>query len=389
MKMKNNVLLVCLVMLMMTVGAVAQTIISPTGKKIMKSEDDGKSWSDLWDASMDSRVPGAFVTSIAQGNGLIVVAGSTLVVSADQGQSWKEIPLVGHTGSNNVLEKYLSHVAFGDGVFILAFPFRVLYSTDGVNWSYIRKDQPAKLSATTSTTTPEGEKKGGKGLSKLKSLASGSSGSSSESKTASSQANPKGLDEGVDFVKSPSKVNFINGTFYVTGGNRSMEMASIKKEGDELKVVKVYDLYAEYGNAATLPIGGLGAMATDGKSMVVVAAGSSKTGYSLDNGVTWKFMKNPAEKQSQSVVFGNGMYVAVNQFSDVFFTADITKGWSGQSKFYDLAKPANRILFDGKKFIALCHNMEVFTSTDAKSWTSVTDGPQVGDNFYDAIILKK
>ena len=393
MKMKRKFYLGLLLVFMVVANAFSQTLIAPAGKKIMKSDDGGKTWSMVWDAGMDSRIPGACVTSVAQGNGLIVVVGSTLVVSADKGQSWKEVSLMGHTGSNNVLEKYLSHVAFGDGVFILAFPFRVLYSTDAINWSYIRKDQPANLSGgeTASGTSGGEEKKGGKGLSKLKGLASGSSSSSSSSsgsKTATSQANPKGLDEGVDFLKSPAKVTFVNGTFFLTGGNRSMEMAAIRKEGNELKVIKVYDLYADYGNAATLPIGGLGNIATDGKSLVVVAQGSSKSGYSLDNGATWKFMRNPAEKQSQSVAFGNGMYVAVNGFSDVFYTSDITKGWTGQSQFYSMAKNANRILFDGKKFIVVCHNLEVYTSADAKTWTALTDGPQVGDNLYDIVMVK-
>ena len=97
MKMKRKFYLGLLLVFMVVANAFSQTLIAPAGKKIMKSDDGGKTWSMVWDAGMDSRIPGAFVTSVAQGNGLIVVVGSTLVVSADKGQSWKEVSLVGHT----------------------------------------------------------------------------------------------------------------------------------------------------------------------------------------------------------------------------------------------------------------------------------------------------
>ncbi|HEU4470852.1 MAG TPA: hypothetical protein VFR58_07215 [Flavisolibacter sp.] len=389
--MKKKITSLFVLFLMLCQSGFCEDIFSAAGKKILRSQDGGKSWEAVWDSDMDSKIPGAFLTSITQGNGIILAAGGTLVMSADKGNTWKEVPIVGHTGSNNLLEKYLSHVCFGKGVFILAFPFHILYSSDGLNWRYIDKSKPSMLTASTAQegASADGDKKKkglGKGLGMLK---GDDKAQGSGSKTASSQANPAGLTNAMTFIKSPLKINFINDRFFITGGNRSMEMVCLKIDGTELKVEKVYDLYNEYGNAATLGTGGLGNIASDGKTLVVVAQGSSKTAFSADGGASWKFFKNPGEMQTQSVAFGKGLYVGVNQFGDVLTTpaAEISKGWVNKAKFSSRTSVANQVIFYKDRFYVFCHNAEVFSSTDGKTWNRLTEGINVGTNFYEVIFL--
>lgn len=379
-------------------SASAQTLISAAGKTIIKSLDGGQTWKTVWDGTMESKVyPMGYVTSVVKGNGKIVVSGETMVVSDDNGKTWKEISIVAHTGGN-LLTKYTSPVGYGDGLFVLAIPFHVLYSTDGYNWKYVSGGGSETKSQAQPEDKGDDKKKSGMGLGKLKSLAndpksaakntSGSESSSGSSSSSKSQANPAGLDNALDIVRTPHGVNFFNGKFFITGGNMSMEMATLVKEGDELKLEKKYDLFAEYGNAATLTTGGLCDMATDGKVLVVAASGSKKSGFSDDGGKTWKFFFNPSQKQTNSVAYGNGLFVTVNGFGECFYSSDITEGaWSGQSRFSDKSlEIGNKIIFDGTKFIVSCHSKRVFTSTDAINWTSVSEGEKSGEmgvNMFD------
>ncbi|MBS1507241.1 MAG: hypothetical protein JSS79_11400 [Bacteroidetes bacterium] len=387
--MKHNRKSVGMLTLLLFLFAVAraQNIFIAAGKQIVNTPDGGTTWAQVWDGTMESKLSDPTLTSITYGNGKIVAAGGTLVISSDNGKSWKEIKIGSHTGEN-LLSKYTTAVAYGDGMFVLAFPLRVLYSTDGENWSYVGAPAPSGSAAS------GGDGKKGGGLGRLKNLAdnlnkvTSSSGSSSGSATGSSQANPAGLDKATDIVKTPMEVSFINGKFFVTGGNRSMEMAVLVKSGSELKLEKLYDLYAEYGNAATLPTGGLASMATDGKAIVVAARGSSKSATSLDGGATWKFFRNPQDKQTNSICYGNGTFVGVNGFGEVLLTSTPATGWSGSSKFYRGLMSGNKVMYDGSKYWVFCHDSQVFTSTDAKEWTQVELERSFGVNYWDAIVVK-
>jgi hypothetical protein len=381
----------------------AQTLVATAMKKVIKSVDGGKTWTPLWDADMDSKA-GGMMTSVAYGNGKLVATGDALIVSEDEGKTWKEIQIVGDT-KNNLLKKYYTVVGFGDGIFVLATPFRVLYSTDGYTWKYVTGGSSATASSAIEPSSSENSGTKTKGLgNKLKGIASNpkgaaddaarntSSGSSSPSATSSNtsrggDANPPGMREATEIVKVPRAVTFANGKFFITGGSQAMELAVLSKSGNDIKLEKKFDLYGEYGNAATTTAG-LGRLATDGKTIVAVTEGSTKSAYSLDGGNTWKFIKNTRDVFTNSVAYGNGVFVTCNGFGEVLYTSDITQGWTGSSKFYQLQKTANRVFFDGTKFFILCHDQEIFTSKDGKEWTFLTDKPSYGNNIFDVVKLK-
>lgn len=350
-------------------GKAIFTSINKSGKQglIKKSVDGGKTWQTLWDGEMDGTAASR-MSGIASGNGKIVAVGNTILCSTDGGKTWKETIMRTFTGENLFDGRnFIKSVAFGNGIFVAAGPFRTLYSTDGENWEYVRSGELSvrekKQKENPSGLSLEDIKKDPKLHGKIPSVG----------------VFPPDIPVG---LKITNYVMFANNKFYVLGGMRKFEGIVLEKQGD--RVVKVKDLVFT-GNAST---GGAALRAAwDGKSTITILSDSYMTAYSTDNGETWKYKKNPANKQAKAIAFSNGKWVAASPFNDIFTSTDISTGWQLGTRTGERSA-VNDMIYANGRYILFGNDNMVFASKNGENWVDVQDTKQYGDHIRGVVYIE-
>ena len=357
---------------------------------VQKSTDGGKNWVTVWDGSMEAKSSQNRLFGITHGNGVIVAVGNSIVSSKDGGQTWTETHMLAITGNQFFTGRSpLRGVAYGDGMFVAAGPFQIVYSTDGINWSYFDADGAKSSSEVTkkSSTASVGGTKNK--LGKLKGLKSGGlkgfakSGAKSlgNDNATNSSASTHGKKPVGNFpsnnspgLKTPLDVEFINGKFYIMGGNMAMAGQVFSVENNELK--KEQDI-AFTGNAASLNTGGLKAVASDNGQTIVAVSNSTKTTYSVDGGNTWKYAYNPGKNQGWGIAYGNGKFVAADPFQGVFVTENIASGWEYHKRTGGRGN-VNDLIFANDRFIIVGNDGFTLVSPDGITWEKASVSTNYG-----------
>ena len=334
---------------------------------IQSSKDGGKTWATVWDGEMDAMTGATKMNDIVYANGILVAVGQVILVSKDQGKTWKEITLYQYTGDNAFIKNDLKTITYGNGYFVAAGAFNVIYSKDGENWKFVRTGE------LTSAEKMAAQNPSGLSLEDIK------KDPKLHGKRPSKGEFPPEVSPGLRVVRD---IIFAKDRFILTGGNGQMEGVMLKVEGDA--VVKVKDIEFT-GNAASLNTGGLQKLAFDGKSTILAVSNSTKSAYSTDLGETWKYMFNPGNNQGWVAVYNNGKWLSASPFGDLFYASDITAKWEGSKKAWPTF-PIMDMVHTGTKYIGVGNNSVVVTSTDGETWEQF--GKAYGMNIQGITVVK-
>jgi photosystem II stability/assembly factor-like uncharacterized protein len=303
---------------------------------IYQSEDQGISWQIVWDGRIHAKTLENRVKDIVFGNGRLVAVGNTILMSKNGGKNWTEIilrnfPYIPMFTSNH----YIKSVAYGDGFFVAAAPGYVLYSKDGLDWKYVRAGEM--------TAAEKRKKKYGK-----------YEGNYPPDKT--------------DDLMFPLDIEFAEGRFYVSGGNRECAVAVYEiNDKEKLVRIKKSSLKKRYEEKAKLPSGGLTSITFDGFNTLVALSNSTKYAFSTDMGITWNFSSIPGNMPGSAVTFSNGVWWAASKGKKVYYTEDITAVWQSVSEdFLDIE--INNIAFINEQFFIFGNNGKIFSSIDGEIW---------------------
>lgn len=320
---------------------------------IKKSTDGGYTWTTVWDGEMNAKTGQNRMFGITSGNGTIVAVGNVIITSKDGGNSWTEIEMKGYNGGNIFANlSSMKSVVYGNGFFVAAGPFHILYSKDGLKWEYLRTGELSQA-----------EKDAAKKPSGL-SLEDIAKDPKLHGKRPSIGIFPPEIQPGLKF---PRHLLFAGNKFFLTGGFNSMEGKILKIEGDKIVLEKELPFT---GNAAKLNTGGLQRMAYDGKSTIYATSISDKSAYSTDMGETWQYLYNPGKNQIWAVTNFKGLWISASPFEDIFTSTDLQnfetiKRGGGRSPIQDMIVADDRLLLFGTD------NM-VFASTDGKKWELIS-----------------
>ena len=120
---------------------------------------------------------------------------------------------------------------------------------------------------------------------------------------------------------------------------------------------------------------------TFGNDRFVCVGDSGKSYYSLD-GVTWNAMGNSGTRDLQQVIYGNGIFVAVNEFSghNVLYYSKDGENWTagGSDKFSGVPED---IVFGNGRFVAVGKSGKSYYSLDGQIWTAMS-GLDSSSGFY-------
>lgn len=303
---------------------------------ILQSDDQGVSWQISWDGRRHAKTLENRVKDIAFGNGRLVAVGNTILMSEDGGKHWTEtvlrnFPYTPMFTSN----QYIKSVAYGDGFFVAAAPGYVLYSKDGLDWNYVRAEEM--------TAAEKRKKKYGK-----------YEGNYPPDKT--------------NDLMFPLDIEFAEGRFYVSGGNRECAVAVYEiNDKEKLLRIKKSSLKKRYEEKAKLPSGGLTSITFDGFNTLVALSNSTKYAFSTDMGVTWNFSSIPGKIPGSAVTFSKGVWWAAGKEKNVYYTEDITAGWQSISEeFLDII--INNITFINEQFFIFGNNGKIISSIDGDIW---------------------
>jgi len=294
---------------------------------IVKSDNGGHSWTTVWDGEMNAQSANNRLYDIASGGGKVVAVGNTILVSEDNGASWKEIQLFGKANQQFFTGKSgaMTGIAYGDGMFVAAGPFHIVFSTDGQTWKFFNTTQPA---------------------------------------------GDQYPDDALPGPKNPLTVEYIDGEFFVMGGNMNMQGAVFKQQDNGL--IKVRDITFS-GNGASLTAGGLKSLLYDGKNTLVALSNSTKSAYSTDKGKTWNYIFNPGKNQGSCGAYGNGKWIGASPFEDVFYMEDVAQGWQTKKRGGGRA-PVNDMIYAKDRFIMVANNSSVLASPDGLNWEKISSG---------------
>lgn len=338
---------------------------------ILKSTDFGKTLTTVWDSEMQAQTGQNRLFDICEGNGKLVAVGNTILTSEDQGKSWKENNLYRVTGEMAFPNRdAIKCVTYGNGFYVAAAKFHIIYSQDGLNWKFVRT---GKLS----TAEKNAEKKpSGFSLSSIK------KDPKNHGKRPSEGEFPPEITPGIQY---PLDIIFAKDRFYLVGGNRSMQGQVLKIEGDKIVVEKELPFT---GNAATLNTGGLKTIKWDGKNTLVACSNSTKTVYSTDMGATWNYIYNPEKNQIWGLAYNNGTWVSVSPFEDVFVSNDITTQWTKSFKRGGGRLPIHNMIYAYNRYIMVGNNGGVISTTDLENWDSNTSNLKYGYHIHGITAFK-
>ncbi|EZH74611.1 hypothetical protein ATO12_12660 [Aquimarina atlantica] len=356
--MKNYKNIVLIILILVSCQSKAQELFMAVTKSgnngyILKTSDYGKTMTTIWDSEMEAETGQNRLFDITSGDGKLVAVGNTILTSEDKGKSWKESNVYTYTGDIAFPNREaMKCVAYGNGFFVAAGKFHIIYSKDGIDWKFVRTGEKSTA-----------EKRASKSKSGL-SLKDIKKNPKLHGKRPSKGEFPPEIHPGLQY---PLDMLYAKGKFYLVGGNRMMQGQILKIEGDKIVVEKDMALT---GNAASINTGGLKSIAWDGKNTLVASSNSTKTAYSTDMGETWKYMFNPAKNQIWGLAYHNSMWVAASPFEDIFIAGDITQKWTenfkrggGRSAVFDM-------IHDGNRFVLVGNDATMFTSKDGKDWSA-------------------
>lgn len=323
---------------------------------IAKTSDNGKTITTIWNSEMDAKTGQNRLFDIASGSGKLVAVGNMMLVSNDNGKTWIESNMYHYTGASVFASKSsLACVTYGNGFFVAAAPFHIIYSKDGENWKFVRTDELS--------TAEKSAKENPSGLS-LEDIAKDPK---LHGKRPSIGEFPPEITPGLRF---PRAITYAQGKFYLTGGNGMMTGKILKIEGDKIVVEK--DI-AFTGNAAKLNTGGLADIVWDGKNTLVATSISTKSAYSTDMGNTWNYIENPANNQIWGLAYNNGTWIAASPFEDIFTSTDITSGWQTNEKRGGGRAPVTDMDYINGNYILVGNNGAFFISPDGKKWERTSE----------------
>ncbi len=363
---KNYLLGLCAMLSVYTLSAqslfLAVTKNGNTGY-VVKSADGGKTVATIWDGEMDAQTPQNRLYDIASGDGKIVAVGNMVLTSLDNGKSWQESNVYYGTGATVFPNrKAMRAVAYGDGFFVAAGEYHIIYSKDGVDWKFVRTGEMSiaeKRNAGISTENVKSTKRPKLSVESLKKKV--------ENPGQLKAPGRKGeiAPDIAPGLKTPLNMLFANGKFYLVGGNMEMTGKILAIKGDKVVVEQDMDLT---GNASKISTGGLKAIAWDGKNTLLACINSTKSAYSNDMGKTWKYLFNPDKNQIWGAAYGGGKWVAASPFSDIFISTDITQKWTESLTRGGGRGAVNAMIHDGKQFILVGNDMGIFVSEDGANW---------------------
>jgi len=341
---------------------------------VMKSTDGGKTVTTVWDGEMEAQTGQNRLYDIAYGDGKIVAVGNMILTSLDKGKSWQESNVYYSTGSTVFPNRAaMKCVTYGQGFFVAAGKFHIIYSKDGVNWKFVRTGQKSiaeKRNEGTSTEKVNPRKLSKLSLKDLKKKAKEKASKSTETKSEkSTSAKGEIAPDVVSGLKTPLDMLYAKGKFYLVGGNMNMEGKILAIQGDKIVVEQDMDMT---GNAAKINTGGLKSITWDGQNTLLACSNSTKSAYSTDMGKTWKYIFNPNKSQIWGVAYGDGKWVAASPFSDIFISTDISTKWTESLKRGGGRGTVSAMIHDGTQFILVGGDIGIFTSKNAKDWERIT-----------------
>ncbi|MCB9196502.1 MAG: hypothetical protein H6598_09785 [Flavobacteriales bacterium] len=351
--------LISLMLSQIVIVATSQTLFMAVTKSgnngyILKSEDYGKTLTTVWDSEMQASSGQNRLFDICYGDGKLVAVGNTILTSNDQGNTWAENNVYQYTGDIAFLNKNsMKCIAYGNGYFVAAGAFHIIYSKDGINWKFVRTGELTKAEQDAK------KKPSGLSLEDIK----------KDPKLASVRPSigefPPEITPGLQY---PLDILFADGKFYLVGGNRSMDGKVLKLEDD--KIVVEREIGFE-GNATALTTGGVKCIAWDGKSTLLACTNSTKSAYSKDMGKTWNYFFNPGKNQVWGVAYNDGTWTSVSPFADVFTSKDLVN-WETSTRDGGSA-PLNDMVFANGRYILVGNNGAVFSSLDGLKWERTSE----------------
>lgn len=348
---------------------------------IFKSTNGGQSWQIVWDGSLESEslVAGkSGLRDIAYGNGKLIAVGKTVLVSSDMGKTWKETVITNPAGGNvfRGANRFFRAVAFADGMFLITGDRnQILYSSDAENWTYVGS-KPNSISTKKNIEKPK--KNGlGKITRKIKKKAFSMNNNSSSSNDGEL---PYGGYSNLNILDAPEDLIYLNGRFIAVGGNRKIELAYFKKEGNAIVLEKNVDL----GQKGNLNSGGIQNITHNGSGTMVAVANADKSIFSTDGGETWKVRYQPDKQQQYAIAYANGQWVGISPFGDVYTSSD-NQNWQ---KNRIQVRQINDLKYIGGKFIGVAHNATLLISSDAKNWKTSKISNESGMHLYSVIQIK-
>jgi len=342
---------------------------------IMKSLDGGHNWEMAWDSEMDAQSTKNRLQGIAyDGKGTVVAVGNIILASKDKGMSWEESTLYRVTGANvfGSTSGMLKSVAYGNGLFVAAAKYNVIYSKDGINWKFVRTGK-LSLEEQRSKENPSGL-----------SLEDIKKDPKLHAKRPSIGEFPPDISPS---IKNVTKVTFVKDRFLVTGGQGGFEGAFFKVKNGELVLDQKID-FKSYGNRAKLNTGGGQGVAYDGDSTIVMVSNSTKSAFSLDLGKSWKFMYQPGKQQAYAVVHHNGQWTALSPFRNIYSAQNIKKKWKEVKGSIKERAVMRNIIYANDRYIAMGNDSVVLVSQDGVNWQSANKKKEFGMNSFGIVFAK-